>query len=95
MLEGKIFSLDKLTHQKVYLTNIDEGSCFVLLDEGNFEFKDALLEFTLDGVVFTSQVSKVSKYDQGIGLQFKGENNSPWNLTELCRICRDRGLFLI
>lgn len=94
-VEGRLFSEDKSHSEKVYLTNIDENSCYVLLDTGHFNAKVAILEFELDGIAFSSKVNRISSYDQGLGFYFQDAKNSPWSLTELCKICRQRGMFLV
>ena len=95
LVQGTVYSEDRSNHEKIYLTNIDENSCYVLLEKGTFEMKQAMLEVTLDGVIFSSRVRQVSQYDQGIGFSFMDSDNSPWSLPELCKICRQRGLFSV
>jgi hypothetical protein len=93
-IQGIIYSGDRSKFEKIYLTNIDEYSCFVLLDKSSFSNEKSVMEITFDGVVFSSKVMPVSQYDQGMGLRFIDSVESPWSLTELCKICRERGLFL-
>lgn len=94
-IQGIVYSNDRSKFEKIFLTNIDEHSCYVLLEKGKFEMEKAMLEVTFDGVIFSSKVIPVSKYDQGIGFSFIESGTSPWSLTELCKICRQRGLFLV
>ena len=82
----------------VHLTNIDDQSCFVLLDQSALDEvspKDKyqlLLDF--DGVEFTTKAFVVSRYDRGYGLMFekrKSGLNQP-NWSDLYHVCRERGL---
>lgn len=93
-IHGIIYSGDRSKFEKVYLTNIDENSCFVLLDKSSVAIEKSVVEITFDGVVFSSKVMPVSQYDQGVGLTFIDTVESPWSLNELCKICRERGLFI-
>lgn len=94
-IQGIVYSGDRSKHLKVFLTNLDEYSCFVLLEAGQFEIKKSTLEVTFDGVIFSSQVMPAARYDQGIGFSFIDTITSPWSLAELCKICRERGLFIV
>ena len=94
-IEGVLYSGDRTKSEKIFLTNIDEKSCYVILEKGNVDIAVGLLEINLDGVVFSSQVRRISKYDQGQGFSFEGDLNSFWSLLELCKICRQRGFFLV
>lgn len=94
-IQGILYSGDRSKFERVFLTNLDEHSCYVLLESGKFEKEKAMLEITFDGVIFSSKVVPVSQYDQGIGFSFVDLGNSPWSLSELCKICRQRGLFLV
>jgi len=94
-IQGIVYTNDRSNYERVYLTNIDENSCYVLLEKGKLEMTNAMLEITFDGVVFSSKVTPISQYDQGIGFGFMDSTASPWSLSELCKICRQRGLFLV
>lgn len=94
-IKGIVYSHDRSKYQNVFLTNIDDKSCFVLLETGSFSDKNAMLEITFDGVVFCSKVKIISKYDQGVGFTFLESENATWSLSELCKICRQRGYFLV
>jgi hypothetical protein len=94
-IQGIIYSKDRGNAKKVFLTNIDEHSCFVLLENDTLSMDKAVIEIAFDGVIFSSHVRPVSKYDLGMGFNFTDTATSPWSLSELCKICRDRGIFLI
>ncbi len=82
----------------VHLTNIDEQSCFVLLehsqiDEVSQKNKYQLL-LSFDGVDFNTEAIIVSRYDRGYGLMFekrKSQIGRP-NWSDLYHVCRERGI---
>jgi hypothetical protein len=94
-IKGIIYSNDRQKSESIYLTNIDEKSCFVILEKDLILFEKPLIEITIDGVTFSSPVVAVSQFDKGMGFIFEETEQSPWSLSELCKICRDRGLFLV
>jgi hypothetical protein len=93
-IKGVVYSSDRSTQSKVSLTNLDEHTCFVLLDQTAFDFPNGILEINFDNVLFSSSVKLIARYDRALGFVFSSKNKSSWSLSELCKICRQRGLFL-
>lgn len=76
------------------LTNIDEESCFVLLDsvEPNFQEKEVRIIINYENVQFTSMAEVVSSTKDGIGFSFLEPKKDLRSLSGLYKICRQRGL---
>lgn len=78
------------------ITNIDEGSCFLLLPkEANFELnssKKYLIESVYEGVHFKHNARLVSSYGQGIGLVFEDYPDARVSWSELYKVCLERGI---
>jgi hypothetical protein len=78
------------------VTNIDEGSCFLLLQEKikvDFKLKRRyLLEATYEGVHFRHYAKLVSFYDQGVGFILEESPDGRVSWSELYKVCLERGL---
>ena len=81
---------------KAYITNIDEGSCFLLLDEAtNFNTnssKKYFIESVYEGIHFRNHAQIVSSYDRGIGLVFLDSPDARVSWSELYKVCLQRGM---
>jgi hypothetical protein len=82
----------------VHLTNIDDQSCFVLLEPHEKEEVSVKNNYQLllnfDGVEFTTKASIVSRYDRGYGFMFekrKSELGRP-SWSDLYYVCLERGI---
>ena len=82
--------------EEVIITNIDEGSCFLLLSNtSSFNRKKSkkyFLESTYEGVCFRHTARLVSSYDRGIGLVFDHSPDLRYSWSELYKVCLERGL---
>ncbi len=81
------------------LTNWDERSCFVSLDEGVgalSEIRGALkVQLPFEGYQFEQRAQVVSRYQRGVGIRFSPDvsSNEGYNWMEFFRIIDDRGYF--
>jgi hypothetical protein len=79
-----------------FITNIDEGSCFLLLpDTESFDLNPStkyFLESIYEGVHFRHCARLVSSYDRGIGLVFEDFPDARVSWSELYKVCLERGL---
>jgi hypothetical protein len=94
-IQGRIYNKDRTKNDKIYLTNLDEYSCYVILADASFSKNHAIIEIVFENAIFSSPVVPISQYDQALGFSFLETNQSDWSLAELCKICRQRGLFLV
>ena len=99
LIEGKIYDNEHNLLEEVKVSNIDESSCFVILNTNNFEklmFKeDLFLSSSLEGVEFFSRAKISSIYDNGLGFELVStqQSNKPeW--SELYKVCLERGIFI-
>jgi hypothetical protein len=99
-LKGKLENLINNTSADVFITNIDENSCFALIAVDNAHMNlDAsapyLLSTTYEGVEFSHKATLASTYDRGVGLDFKyaKTENNQLDWSDLYKICLERGLF--
>lgn len=76
------------------LTNIDDESCFVLLDDENVNIQEKKLRIVInyENVKFTSMVEIVSSNEGGLGLTFLDTKKDLRSLSGLYKICLQRGL---
>lgn len=76
------------------ITNLDEGSCFLLLEEKiHLNSKEQyFLESVFEGVCFRHQARVVSHYGNGIGLVFENAPEERFSWTELYKVCLERGI---
>ena len=80
----------------VFITNIDEESCFLLLENQtsfvlNIKRKYSL-ESVYEGVRFSHTARLVSSYDRGVGLIFEHFEDRRVSWSELYKVCLERGL---
>lgn len=89
-----------LSHAQI--TNLDEKSCFLLIEEmANFEelkLNEIKIELAteLEGIHFESIGEVMSVYDHGVGVKFVNlleKNNTKAEWSELYKVCLERGLF--
>ncbi len=102
-LKGKIENADGAEAFEVHITNIDENSCFALINKENTALFIAqlknnevyLLTAEYEGVEFTHKAQLTSTYDRGIGLDFIKENKTDMRLnwSDLYKVCLERGFF--
>lgn len=76
------------------LTNIDEESCFVLLEDEKIQLteKNVRMIINYENVQFESLVEVVSSTKDGIGFSFLESKKDLRSLSGLYKICRQRGL---
>ena len=85
----------------IFITNIDEKSCFALLDSTNDpnakldSSAQYRLKATYEGVEFLHDAELVSSYDRGVGLEFKQVKKENYQLdwSDLYKVCLERGQF--
>lgn len=97
-LKGSIYDSNDQLLSEITVSNIDDKSCFVILDTAiapaslkNMELK---LVSNLEGVEFVSLAKLATVYDQGVGFEIlskKINNRHEW--SELYKVCLERGLF--
>ena len=99
-LAGKIENLGNGEVVEALITNIDENSCFVLLQSNDQVTKlDPSARYHLvaeyEGVTFVHKAVLVSLYDRGVGLEFEREKSKypSLNWSDLYKVCLERGLF--
>ena len=84
------------------ITNLDEKSCFLLVEKmadlNELKLSDVKIELVteLEGIQFESIGEVISVYDQGVGVKFvnlldKSNTKAEW--SELYKVCLERGLF--
>ncbi len=80
---------------RVYITNIDEESCFIYLkDIPDFKLgsrKWLYLDAHYEGVHFHQRARVVSLYDQGVGLVFDKPSEGRASWSKLYKVCLQRG----
>jgi hypothetical protein len=76
------------------LTNIDEESCFVILDGllPTKTEKQVKVVIDYENVRFESIAEPVSSYGNGLGFIYKNDKQNLRSLSGLYKICRQRGL---
>lgn len=87
----------------IFITNIDENSCFALIDEAGLQGprieldsqKKYMLKAEYEGVKFSHPALVTSTYDRGIGFDFIKEkkDKTQLNWSDLYKVCLERGLF--
>ncbi len=101
LLKGKLVNGENALN--IFITNIDENSCFALIADPKAqeiieslnpkETFDLVAEY--EGVEFTHKTRLTSTYDRGIGLDFiqlkKADTQLDW--SDLYKVCLERGLF--
>lgn len=102
-LKGKITTANDEVLLNVFITSIDENSCFALIASqeaqsliSNLDPKaEYLLETEYEGVKFLHKAELTSTYDRGIGLDFVSEKKTDTQLdwSDLYKVCLERGLF--
>lgn len=100
-LKGQIENVTKGSVIDVFVTNIDENGCFALIsatsDTGTkLESSDQYrLKANYEGVEFIQEAQLISRYDRGVGLEFKRVSTPEYQLdwSELYKVCLERGLF--
>jgi hypothetical protein len=95
-LSGKIELTSLNQSVDVFITNLDEESCFLLLPHRNDITLSTSQTYTLvalyEGVLFKHNARLVSSYDRGIGLVFERSPNIRLTWSELYKVCLERGL---
>lgn len=96
-LHARIFENEEDKEGKsALITNLDEGSCFLLLpDNLSFELNPAikyLLESHYEGVCFRHRARIVASYDRGVGLVYEEFPDARVSWSELYKVCSERGL---
>lgn len=90
------FYLNEQESEEVYITNIDETSCFLFFSQvKERKLKSSAtyqLKAVFEGVEFSHKARIVSRYDQGYGLEL-GRPDAGLNWSELHKVCLERGLF--
>lgn len=105
--ESRFLLKGKLTNGTIaldiFITNIDENSCFALIAGPNAkEMIESLnpkevfhLITEYEGIEFGHQTRLTSTYDRGVGLDFinvkKADTGLDW--SDLYKVCLERGLF--
>ncbi|MBC7427530.1 MAG: hypothetical protein H7336_02890 [Bacteriovorax sp.] len=102
-LKGRVENADGTEGFDVLVTNIDQNSCFALVQNplaqqfiagldtrGNYR-----LSAVYEGTKFTHLAELTSTYDQGIGLNLMREKTpiALLNWSDLYKVCLERGLF--
>ncbi len=96
-LQAKLLTVDdQLEGVSALITNIDEASCFLLLQGApGFRLNPSrkyLLESTYEGVRFQQIARVVSSYDRGVGLVFNESPDSRYSWKALYKVCLERGI---
>ena len=100
-LKAQIEHISNGAQLDVVVTNIDEFGCFVLLSPVNIPTKEfyssdnGILKTVYEGVEFSHEAQLISRYDRGVGLEFKHvqKDYSELNWSDLYKVCLERGLF--
>ena len=100
-LNAQIENISNGSHTDVVVTNIDENGCFVLLSSASHPSKDfystnnCILKIVYEGVEFSHEAQLISRYDRGVGLEFKHtqKDYNKLNWSDLYKVCLERGLF--
>ena len=96
-IQARIYTNDdKAVGVNALVTNIDEHSCFLLLNkEASLSLNPSAkfyLESVYEGIHFRNQVRLVSAYDRGFGFVFEKSSDTRVSWSELYKVCLQRGL---
>ena len=97
-LKGAIYDSSDQLLSEITISNIDDKSCFVILDKviepARLKNKELRLVSSMEGVEFVSIAKLASIYNQGIGLEILSKKiNSRYEWSDLYKVCLERGLF--
>ena len=102
-LKGTLHNLENDECFEVFVTNIDENSCFTLISNPEAEaiikklnpHSKYRLVTEYEGVEFNQLAELSSTYDRGIGLNLVKEKkpHSVLDWSDLYKVCLERGLF--
>ncbi|MBC7711979.1 MAG: hypothetical protein H7177_01475 [Rhizobacter sp.] len=102
-LKGRVENTNGSEGFDVLITNIDQDSCFALIENTQAEHLIAGLNpnghyrlmAEYEGIKFTHLAQLTSTYDQGIGLNLVKEKDpvTLLNWSDLYKVCLERGLF--
>lgn len=97
-LKGAMYDSSDQLLSVITVSNIDEKSCFVILDKAiepaSLKNKELKLVSSMEGVEFVSFARLATVYDQGLGFEILSKKmSSTHEWSELYKVCLERGLF--
>ncbi len=100
LIDGKLLDLQENVLDEVKISNIDEHSCFIILNNEKainsiHRHKEFILYTNLEGVEFYSRARLTAVYGQGLGFELitSNQKNTQPEWSELYKVCLERGLF--